>query len=125
MDNLPLGPIIAFAQDNFVTQIFWNTLLNSHSSLLTFFGFGIVGLESSDIGFSTPTTMPKEETPIVNKDLLLPSCNSKEGANKILFFATINLELDEGLIRTREKKCLNLRFIGGFSGAIIDGVEED
>ncbi len=66
--------------------------------------------------------MPKLEALVVNKDLLVPSCNSREGGNKILVFSIINLELEEGLIRTREKMCLNLEFARGFSGAIKDGM---
>jgi hypothetical protein len=66
--------------------------------------------------------MLEEKAPIVNKDLLLPSYNSREGGKKILIFATIDLELEEGLMGTRKKKCLNLNFTRGFSGAIKDGM---
>jgi hypothetical protein len=41
-----------------------------------------------------------------------------DGGNKILVFATIDLQLEEGLIG----KFLNLKFAGGFNGAIRDGV---
>jgi hypothetical protein len=92
---------------------------------LAFFGFRTIGSESSEIGFSTPTMMFTEETLVVNKDLILPSCSSKEGGNKIFIFATIDLELEEGSTRIGEKKCLNLKFAGGFSGAIRDGVQKN
>jgi len=62
---------------------------------LAFFGFGTIGSESNEIGILAPTMMHKEETLVVNKDLLLPSCSSKEGANKIFVSATIDLELEE------------------------------
>ncbi len=67
--------------------------------------------------------MLKEEAPIVNKDLLLPSCSFGEGGNKIFVSTTIDLGLEEELIQTKEKQCLNLKFVGGFSGAIRDGVQ--
>jgi hypothetical protein len=66
--------------------------------------------------------VPKLEALVVNKGLLLPFCNSKEGGNKILVFVTINWELEKGLMGTKEKMCLNLKFVKGFSGAIRDGV---
>ncbi len=47
--------------------------------------------------------MPKEETLAINKNLLLPSYNSKEGCNKILVSFTMDLELKEGLMGTKEK----------------------
>jgi hypothetical protein len=49
--------------------------------------------------------MPKEGTPTINKDLLLQSYSSKEGCNKILVSITMDLELKEGLMGTKEKKC--------------------
>jgi hypothetical protein len=97
-------------------------LLNSHLTFLAFFGFGTIGLKSNEIGSSTPTTMPEEETPTINKDLLLPSYRKR--GNKILVFATIDLELEERSIGTIKEKCLDLKFAGGFSGAIKDGVQE-
>jgi len=69
--------------------------------------------------------VPEEKTLTINKDLLLTSCNSREGGNKIFIFATIDLELQKGLTRTKEKKCLNLKFTRGFSGAIKDGMQKD
>ncbi len=62
--------------------------------------------------------MLKEETLAVTKDLLLPFWGFKEGGNKILVFAIIDLQLEEGLIG----KFLNLKFAKGFNGAIRDGV---
>jgi hypothetical protein len=92
---------------------------------LAFFGFGTIGLKSSELGILTPTMMRKEETLVINKDLLPPSCSSKEGANKIFVFAIIKLELEEKSTKIREKKCLNLKFTRGFSGAIGNGVQKN
>jgi hypothetical protein len=49
--------------------------------------------------------VPEEETPTINKDLLLPSYSSREGCNKILVYVTMDFELKEGLMGTKEKKC--------------------
>jgi hypothetical protein len=70
---------------------------------LAFFGFGTIGLESIEIGFSTPTIVLEEETLVVSKDLLQPFCNSRDEGNKTHIFATIDLELEEGLMGTRKK----------------------
>ncbi len=67
--------------------------------------------------------MLEEEAPIVNKDFLLPSCSFGEKSNKIFVSTTIDLGLKEELTQTKEKQCLNLNFVGGFSGAIRDGVQ--
>jgi hypothetical protein len=67
--------------------------------------------------------MLEEEAPIVNKDLLLPFYSFGERGNEIFVSTTINLGLEEKLIQTKEKQCLNLKFVGGFSGAIRDGVQ--
>jgi len=67
--------------------------------------------------------MPEEEAPTLNKDLLLPSCRG--GGNKILVFATIDLELEEGLMGTKKEKSLDLKFTRGFNGTIRDGMQED
>ncbi len=103
MDSLPLRRIIASTQGNFITQISWNTLLSSHLAFLAFFGFGIIGLESIEIGFSTPIIVLKEEALVVNKDLLQPYCNSRDEGNKIHILATKDLELEEGLMVTKKK----------------------
>jgi len=92
---------------------------------LAFFGFGIVGLKSSDIGFSTPIIVPKKETLAVNKDLLLPSCSSKEGGQQITCFCYNRFGTRGKINKNQEKKCMNLKFVGGFSRAIRDGVQED
>ncbi len=47
--------------------------------------------------------MLEEEALVVNKDLLQWFCNSKDEVNKIHIFATIVLELEEGLMGTRKK----------------------
>ncbi len=124
MDSLPLGTITTFAQGNFVVQISWNTLFSSHLAFLVFFVYGTIWSKSSEIGFLAPIVL-KEKTLVIYKDLLLPSCSSKEWSNKILVSATIDLELEEGLTRTREKKSLNLKFIGGFSGTIWGGMQDN
>jgi hypothetical protein len=49
--------------------------------------------------------MLEEETLAINKDLLIPFYSSKEGCNKILVSITMDLELKEGLMGTKEKKC--------------------
>jgi len=69
---------------------------------LAIFGFGIIGLESSEIGSSTPTAMPKEETLVVNKDLS-NILKFQGGGQQIFVFATIHLELKEGSMKTKEK----------------------
>jgi hypothetical protein len=55
-----------------------------------------------------------KEAPVVNKDFLLPSCSSKEGGKNILVLATMDLELEEGLTRTREKKYFELKICKRF-----------
>jgi hypothetical protein len=72
-------------------------------AFLAFFGFGIIGLESIEIGFSTPIIVLKEEALVVNKDLLQPYCNSRDEGNKIHILATKDLELEEGLMVTKKK----------------------
>ncbi len=67
----------------------------------------------------------RKKTPILNKDLLLPSYSFGERGNTIFVSTAMNSELEEGSTRTKEKKCLNLKFVGGFNGAIRDGVQED
>ncbi len=69
--------------------------------------------------------MPKEEAPILNKDLLLRNCSFGEKGNKIFISSTMDLELEEGSTGTKGKKCLILKFVGGFNGAIKDGVQKD
>jgi hypothetical protein len=98
-------------------------LLSSHSTFLTFFGFGTIRSKSNEIGFFAPIIVLKEEAPIVNKDLLLPSCSFGERGNKIFVPTSIDLGLEEGLTQTKEKQCLNLKFVGGFNGAIRDDVQ--
>ncbi len=49
--------------------------------------------------------MPEEKTLTINKDLLLPFYSSREGCNKILVYVTMDLELKERLMGTKEKKC--------------------
>ncbi len=49
--------------------------------------------------------MVEEEILAINKDLLLPFYSLREGCNKILVFVTMDLELKEGLMGTKEKKC--------------------
>jgi hypothetical protein len=67
--------------------------------------------------------MFEEKTPIVNKDLLLPFYSFGKRGNKIFVSTTIDLGLEEELTQTKEKQCLNLKFVGGFNGAIRDGVQ--
>jgi hypothetical protein len=88
-------------------------LLSSHSAFLASFGFGTIGFKSNEIKSLAPIAVLKEETPTVNKDLLLPSC--REEGNKILVFVTINLELEEGSMGNKKEKCLDLKLVGGFS----------
>jgi hypothetical protein len=47
--------------------------------------------------------MLEEEAPIINKDLLLPSCSFGERGNKIFVFTTIDLELEDELNGTKIK----------------------
>ncbi len=47
--------------------------------------------------------MLEEEALVVNKDLLQRFYNFKDEVNKIHIFATIDLELEEGLMGTRKK----------------------
>jgi hypothetical protein len=67
----------------------------------------------------------KEKTSILNKDFLLRSCSFGERSNKIFISTTIDLELKEGSTGTKGKKCLILKLVGGFNGAIKDGVQKD
>jgi len=71
---------------------------------LAFFGFGIVGLKSSDIGFSTPIIVLKKETLAVNKDLLLPSCSSKEGGQQITCFCCNRFGTRRKINKNQKKK---------------------
>jgi hypothetical protein len=52
-------------------------MLSSHLAFLAFFVYGTILSKSSEIGFLAPIVL-KEKTLIINKDLLLPSCSSKE-----------------------------------------------
>ena len=67
--------------------------------------FGTIGSKSNEIGSSTLIAVLEEETLAINKDLLLPFYSLKEGCNKILVSVTMDLELKEGLMGTKENKC--------------------
>jgi hypothetical protein len=51
----------------------------------------------------------RKNTPILNKDLLLPFYSFRERGNKIFVSITIDLELEEGSTTTKGKKMLELK----------------
>ncbi len=68
--------------------------------------------------------MPKEETLVVNKDLSNILKFQGGGQQNICFYHNrfgVRKRIDEN----QRKKCLNLKFTRGFSGAIKDGVQKN
>jgi hypothetical protein len=88
------------------------------------FGFGTIGLESSEIGSSTLTSMPKEETLVVNKDLS-NILKFQGGGQQNICFCHNRFGVRRRIDENQRKKCLNLKFTRGFSGTIKDGVQKN
>jgi hypothetical protein len=67
----------------------------------------------------------RKNTPILNKDLLLPFYSFGERGNTIFVSIAIDLELEEGSTTTKGKKMLELKICKRLSWNLRDGVQED